>query len=292
MIDAEAGVAQESRAKFMRELDKALEGRKKAMRYLMDEKDWDFFMCHLMETDRIDHFFWRDYLNNDADFHDDFISYYEEIDEIIGEVYDNLPKKCKLVLLSDHGFCNIEKEVNINKYLYDNDLLDFNTIPPENNLQDISSKTKAYSLIPGRIFVNLRGREKNGQIEKDGEYESVIQEVTKLLKEMKDPDTGKKIIDSIYRREDLYHGPYTNEAADLIAHPKDGYELKGKLWPENLFGKSIRSGMHTYDDAFVFVQGEELSESNSMSVMDVYATILDLLDVNAPEDIDATSFIV
>jgi len=92
---------------------------------------------------------------------------------------------------------------------------------------------------------------------------------------MRDPDSGAAMIERVLRREDIYEGPYLEEAADLILVSHRGYDLKARLHSETFVSKGALVGMHTYDDAFFFI-------NNSFhqcvdSVQDVFPVIMGLL---------------
>ena len=181
------------------------------------------------------------------------------------------------------ALCGIKKEVDINAYLCEQGFLEFRDGAKE--FADILPHSKAYSLIPGRIFINLRGRELRGSVERE-DYEGLREEIAESLLELKDPDTGDRVIQRVYKREELYAGPYFDRAADLIAHPHRGYDLKAKIGGNSLFGRSHRVGMHTYDDASLFVKGHDLRVDRAISILDVTPTIFDLMDFPVPEELE------
>ena len=229
----------------------------------MEREKWDFFQLHVMETDRINHFFWEDYERGDPDFAPKFMDLYRKIDDYLGEIWDGFGKKenCEVLVLSDHGFCTLKKEVYLNLWLEREGYLSFRS-EESKSLENIAPESKAYSLIPGRIFINLKGREEMGSVERE-DYEPLRDEIAKkLIEELKDPEDGTPIVERVYRREEIYDGPYLEEAADLIAVPKTGYDLKGKVSVQELTGRGKIVGMHTYDDAFLFVKGEVKLEEN------------------------------
>jgi predicted AlkP superfamily phosphohydrolase/phosphomutase len=81
------------------------------------------------------------------------------------------------------------------------------------------SRTRAYFSSVGGIRVNLRGREPEG-IVPDGEYDRVRSEIAHGLLALRDPESGVQPITDVYRREELYQGPYIDLAPDLIAEPQ------------------------------------------------------------------------
>ena len=109
---------------------------------------------------------------------------------------------------------------------------------------------------------------------------------------MRDPDSGERIIEKVFKREELYHGPHYNEGPDLVAVPHNGYDLKGNLDKKELTYKGPLVGMHTYDDAFLYIKDVEVGTGNNQfGVMDVMPTILKLIGVSPPEDLDGQPLI-
>jgi predicted AlkP superfamily phosphohydrolase/phosphomutase len=85
------------------------------------------------------------------------------------------------------------------------------------------SMTHAYHTaeFPGSIRVNLKGREVNGIVEPGAEYEAVCEAIRSGLEGYVDPDTGKRVVERVFRREELYWGPQLDAAPDLIVHLAD-----------------------------------------------------------------------
>ena len=86
-------------------------------------------------------------------------------------------------------------------------------------------------------------------------------------------------------------GPYLEQAADLILAPYDGYDPKGPLYKEALTYKGDELvGMHTHDDAMLYVGGRSIPQSR-FSVVDVMPTLLDLMGVSPPPELDGKSLL-
>ncbi|NIS63334.1 MAG: hypothetical protein GTO13_22385, partial [Proteobacteria bacterium] len=118
--------------------------------------------------------------------------------------------------------------VFLNHWLQREGWLKFQKENPK-SVKDIHQESRAYSLIPGRIYMNLAGRESSGSVCFPDEYEKVGEEVKDALLSMRDPDSGERIIERVFKREELYHGPHCNDGPDLVAIPHNGYDLKGNL---------------------------------------------------------------
>jgi predicted AlkP superfamily phosphohydrolase/phosphomutase len=286
-IDADAAIARRSKADFMAELHHVLERRAAVMFELMDSEPWDFFMSHIMETDRLHHFFWEYMENNDPQWAPAFYDFYEKVDQILGRVWERVDQNTTLILLSDHGFCTVRKEVYLNYYLREKGWL--RLAKPEGrgpSLADVLPESRAYSLDPGRVFINLRGREPRGSVEPGAEYERVRAQLADELLTMRDPDTGAPMVERVYRREEIYHGQSYDNAPDLVVAPHTGYAFKGALDREFLTYKGdVLIGEHTYDDAMLYVSGHDLVKQ-SLAMEDVIPAIYALMRVTPPEGLD------
>ena len=291
-IDTDPWLARESRDQFLLDLHDALEKRTHTLLYLMDNEPWDFFMGVIMETDRLHHFLFELMEQGHPTYAPDFFDVYRRIDAFIGQVRDRLDDNTSLLLLSDHGFCSIRQEVYYNHWLYEAGYLKFEKIPPE-SLRDMSPESLAYSMDPGRIFINLKGRERDGCVEPGEEYERLRDRLIEEVESLRDPETGEKLVLKAYRREELYHGPLLAAAADLILAPANGYDPKGAIWKEALTHKDpAMVGMHTYDDAMLCLLGAQFVEDGETPrVVDVMPTILAAMGIAPPDDVDGRTLL-
>lgn len=272
VIDVDAWLARTDKKEFMNKLHKALDKRFEIAFELMNKEKWDFFQLHIMETDRLQHFYWND-IENNGEFTNDTNNFFDKLDDFIGKLENKLSKKDSFLILSDHGFCGIKNDIQLNTWLEKEGLLMFeNNV--EKKLDNYSRESICYSLLPGRIFVNLESREEKGSVKKE-DYKDVRNDIKKRLLDFKNPENGEKIIDKVFFREEIYDGEYIEGAADIIAHPNNGYDLKGRVGTENIFDSSPINGMHTYDDAFIFGKNIEISGINSIEdvsnvIMNIY----------------------
>ena len=260
-IDVDAFIARESKQVFIRKILDTLDKRFEIAFDLMDKEKWDFFQLHIMETDRLFHFFW-DSIENRTEFSSDVKIFFKNLDNHIKNLYNKLPNGSRLLILSDHGFCGVKYEVQVNAWLEKQGLLKF-TSNTEKSLNSIHPDTICYSLLPGRIFINLKGREQSGQV-KNNDYDTIRNNIKEQLKTLTDPQTNEPVLDKIFLREDIYDGRFIDNSADIIVHPKNGYDLKSKLDSPQIFTSSIINGMHTYDDAFIC--GFNIDTSNVESI--------------------------
>lgn len=257
----------EDKQPFLDELHLAVEKRFQFYNELIEEGGYDYLHVHIMETDRINHFLWDQYAGEDPEYGEKYLDVYRHIDREVGKTVELLPDDTPLLLLSDHGFCGIIKEVFLNHYLIEKGWLEI-AKPDAMDLTALGPSTKAYSLIPGRIFVNLAGREKNGSVPPE-EFDAVREALTRDLLELADPDSGNPIIAEVLRKEDLYHGRSYDRSPDLVAVPHDGYDLKGQLNPKALTARGPLNGMHTFHDAFLITRDFVIDAEQKPAIPDL-----------------------
>jgi predicted AlkP superfamily phosphohydrolase/phosphomutase len=263
---------EEDKGPFLDELHAAVDARFRLYNELLDEGGWDYLHLHVMETDRINHFLWEAYETGDATYAEKFLDLYRHIDREVGRTVERLPEETPLLLLSDHGFCGIEREVFVNHYLVEKGWLTLGKAGAPNLAEAVAPESRAYSLIPGRIYVNLKGREKAGTVEKAA-FDEVRGGLTEDLLKLVDPDSGRPVIREVIRREDLYHGQSEANAPDLLAVPHDGFDLKGNLAAKSLTSKGPLNGMHTFHDAFLITRGFRVEGNGDLSIKDLKPSI-------------------
>ena len=273
-IDVDTELAKRDSSGFLDQLFEVFEKRMEIMWHFYGQEKWDVFMAHIMETDRLHHFFWEYYELKQEPYYTRFIELYRRIDRKIGKILNEMEHDSALMILSDHGFCTLKYSVYLNRWLVQNGYLHFSKDKPE-TLKDISNNTKAYSLYPGRIYINLKGREMHGSIGPGLEYEQLRTELTQRMQQFTDP-VGLPVIKEVVRREEVY--PESNQSSsdllpDLIAIGHEGYDLKGNLLHPLMFDKTIFNGMHTMDDAFILGKGIGLP-SGRFSIAQLYPAIL------------------
>jgi len=259
--------------------------------------------------------------------------FYRAIDHNIGQLSNALPPDTLKIVLSDHGFCSIYKTININnllcqkgfmslknKGLINKNILALITLLRKLNKNvfrfDVSSRkraalretvkldefiewprTKACMIngwLYGFIYLNCVGREKQGIVHPGEEYDHVRNSIIEILAGLKDPETGKKVIQKVLKREEIYHGELLDRAPDLIAIPEDGYEFCRTFLekPEDLFSenriKRDHTGSHKREGIFIF-EGPMIDGQKTLSaaaIEDMLPTILYFFDDQIPDYVD------
>jgi predicted AlkP superfamily phosphohydrolase/phosphomutase len=155
------------------------------------------------------------------------------------------------------------------------------------------SQTVAYSFgNVGQIFVNMKGREPEGIVEPGEAYERVVNSLIDNLKTFVDPEDGRPVVDQIFRREDLYDGPFFDRAPDLNVIMRDyGYiaQMRREFAAEQviLHPALNMSGFHRRDGVFM-AHGPLIRQVGlpDASIIQVTPTILYALGLSIPDDMD------
>ena len=95
-------------------------------------------------------------------------------------------------------------------------------------LHDVDwSRTTAYGLGINGLYLNLKGRERDGIVEPGEQQEALLTELTQRLEAVRDVD-GKRVIRNVYRADKVYAGNATALAPDLIVGYARGYRARGR----------------------------------------------------------------
>lgn len=266
----------EDKTAFIENAHTTLDARFEAFKHYIEQDDWDLFFGVIMATDRVNHFLFKDY-TEDREYHDDFLEFYGKLDDYLGRLREALADDVTLIVASDHGFTNLDYVVHCNTWLEENGWHSYSEDEHE-SLEDISDDTRAYSFIPGRFYLNLEGREPRGCVPQE-DYESVRDELKEEIEALEGPD-GEQVVDRVLVKEDAFDGDHDDIAPDLVAVPNHGFDLKaGFNGHEEIFGDSPWTGMHSFDNACLFIDNPDANIPETTNLYDITPTILDLMEV-------------
>ena len=250
-LDVDSQKAHNSMELFLSDLDKTLDARIKAYRYLWDNIDWQRFMLIFTGTDRLMHFLWDAYEDSKHKYHNFFLKHFRKIDETIGQIVSKLTEDDLIIMHSDHGFERLDKNIYINYALKENGFLKFKD--SENiTLKNISNDTKAFALDPARIYLNMKGKYPCGTVRPD-ETEDILSQLECLFGSLE--VEGKKVIRDIHRKADIYSGPYIENAPEMVLVGEESFNLKASIKAQALADNDIFTGKHTQDTAFLILRG-------------------------------------
>jgi predicted AlkP superfamily phosphohydrolase/phosphomutase len=246
-------------------LDEALEvtgKRIKATEWLMDNSDWDFLMSVWVSVDRTQHCL-SNYVgpdhpeyaaNRGTTIYSKVVDVYKQLDDALGSFLARTNEDDTILFVSDHGFQSCSRAVNMDHLLSKFGYLHFDasnmiygpmqwgpirTVARKaydllglhgkvSLKQPVKwSQTKAYTSIRSTgegVSINLAGREIDGIVD-PADFEKVRDEVMERLSSFVDPETGKKPVKEIYKREDVFHGKFEDTAPDILMVPAEQYSL-------------------------------------------------------------------
>ncbi|MDQ3280903.1 MAG: alkaline phosphatase family protein [Acidobacteriota bacterium] len=268
--------------------------------------------------DRVGHVFWRIVdpkhpaydAKLAAQWGDALLKAYQLMDEIVGDAMKAAEQQhALLVVASDHGFASFRRNVHYNNWLVLNGYLVLRSgvQVKDRNLEMLFdqgqfwenvdwSKTRAYAMGLGEIYVNLKGREAHGIVNPGAEYDALKRELQTRLVQMVDPETGEHPVRRVVSREEAYRKFDPNMLPDLFVMNNDGYRVS---WQTSLGGvpkvlfddnKAVWSGDHCSVDPEIvkgiFFTNRKLATPRAPYIADVYPTVLGALGVKAPYEVD------
>ena len=272
---------------FFADLDATLEARRRTYLGLLRDEPWDLFIGVITECDRLHHYFWNQYADPAAPHHGRFLEFYRRLDDVVAALLDALPRGTPVYVVADHGHTLIHREFYPNAWLRAQGLLRFGTDKPK-GLVDMAPASKVFVLDPGRVYVHRKGRFPLGTVE-PAEAEDLLGRVREGMLALRDDTPGApaggRPVPRVYARDELYRGPCLDAAPDLVIHFNDGYDPKGATARTEVFGRSALTGMHTYADA-LFLASAPGVPTDGLDIVDLAPTLLDLLGVPPPADMD------
>jgi predicted AlkP superfamily phosphohydrolase/phosphomutase len=306
-----------SEAVFLEDLFRNMDSLETMLMDQLTEKKPALMVAVFLSTDHVSHTFFRfldpQHPRYDAalapQYGDAVLRVYQRMDAIVGKVAAHLGKGGTLLVVSDHGFHTWRREFNTNTWLARNGYLVLKGMDSDNTEKKLDdmfsggsffpnvdwSRTKAYSLGLGGIFINLKGREGKGAVEPGSEYEKIRREIGAKLLEYRDPDTNGPVIQGVYRREDIFHGPETGNAPDLQLSFYDGYRTSWQTAlgavPESIVTLNLKkwSGDHCASDSSdtpgILFSNRRIS-GNGYSIIDIAPTVIHRFGVEVPREID------
>ena len=288
-IDADTRLPRESKPRFLQDLRETLALREKAILHFFDNETWDLFIGVITATDRLMHFFFGSYAEEGAEFQEDFLEIYRTSDRILGAIHDRVKDRddVTLMLMSDHGFALLEKQVYLNHWLEAEGYLTFENDSPK-SLDDISTSARAFALDPSRIYIHRKGRFPKGSVESEEAARDLRDEIAERIRGLE--IGGKPVIQGAFPAEEIYSGPLVRSGPDLVLVPHRGFDLKGAIGKGVLENREIFTGMHTHDDAVFYIRGKEI-EDGKPRVMDLAPTVLALMGIDVPGDMDGRALV-
>jgi predicted AlkP superfamily phosphohydrolase/phosphomutase len=168
------------------------------------------------------------------------------------------------------------------------------------------SKTKAlyHSVCSRGIRINLKDKYKEGIVD-EKDYVNLRSELIGFLNNLKDPETGENVVETVYTSEEIYGKDAVNDPLDLIFDLKEGYSAQELIQPVGGMksylnwngGLSVISPPGFYDwigdhsqYGILFMYGNNIKKGKKLdaSVVDIVPTVLSALNLSIPSYIDGS----
>ncbi|MFO1009164.1 MAG: alkaline phosphatase family protein [Planctomycetota bacterium] len=303
--------------------------RKSLLEAALARSDWRILMSVESTPDRVQHMMYQYYdaqhprydaktadtkvpfFGRETAYRDVIPAIYAQMDALVGEVLEKHVKPGDtLIVCSDHGFQSFRRQFHLNNWLAQEGYL---VLKPGTTLADWDllsfidwSKTKAYSLGLGSVYLNLKGREAQGIVE-PSEREALLAELTQKFLAARDGDA--KVVHSVVRSDRVHSGPHVDLEGDLLLGLEAGYRVS---WKTTRGGIQLKSTPER-DDAFADVpyanntnnwSGDHVSVADELvagvflcnrkvdapaggfHLLDVAPTVLSLVGVPIPPEYD------
>ena len=266
--------------------------------------------CVFDITDRLQHMFFR-YLEDDhpanpgkdtTEHKDAIRDLYKRMDDLVGRVLDKTRDDDIVMVMSDHGFKTFRRGINLNTWLHEQGLLKMkDDVAPDDKewFDGVDwSRTKAYAVGLGGMYLNLKGREAKGIVEPGEEEKALKAEIQEKLKALKDPADGSAAIAEVYDGHVIYKGPYVRQAPDLLVGFNVGYRtswsnatggVAKEVFEDNVKSWSGDHCMNPPDVPGIFFCNQQLKVPK-VNIMDIGPTVLDLFGVPVPKYCDGKPF--
>ena len=252
-------------------------------------------------TDLLQHMFWRDRDPQHPGRVPEQVERYEKvieetyikIDQQVGDALNTLGPQDTLIVMSDHGFTSFRRGFNLNSWLHEQGYIKL--IKPTEQGKAVLfanvdwSKTRLYGVGLNGLYVNLKGRERNGVVSA-AEQKSLLNEIREKLREVRDED-GSPVIDVANIVDSIFPNADPQVAPDMIVGYGDGYRASwdtvlGQM-PRTIIEDNLDrwSGTHLTAPSVVpgmLVTSRKIAAGNP-TLCDIAPTILAEFDIQQPD---------
>lgn len=280
---------------------------------LIEDEEYDFVQITSFYINVLQHHFWDDR---------ETMRGWEIIDEYIGRIRTEYPDS-NLILMSDHGANKLETVFNINTWLAEQSYLAYNwQYRLTSALADlgitrsnIASVTNTLRLTPliKRVVPNsaidtipsetaeLKEEAKTDSVDWDrsqaiasgqGPVYVLDNDATDRVQSELENVTvdGNPIFENVYKRDEIYHGDFVDEAPHLIVDQAPHVHIRGSIGRERVFDEPSSSGWRAENKKTgLFVAGgPDITGpvEKPISILDLAPTILSLFDIEPPSELD------
>ena len=298
------------------EIHDLIDSRFTVARELLEDKELTFLQVTTFYINTLHHFFWNSAYTREG---------WKIVDEHLGEILD---EGYNMILMSDHGSTEIDTVFHINSWLEREEYLKLDTDAADlvyrmginrqrilralstlglmgltryapqfvldlvpNEQGELLRESKASNIYWERSDAIASGQGPIYIIADRGteRYDRIRTSLRKKLESLEGPD-DRPVVDRVHYGEDIYSGPFENEAPDLVVEQANGVHIQGNVGREELFtdpAEDSWAGENKRDGMFVATGPSfETGDVAPLSILDLAPTILHLHDRDIPTDMD------
>lgn len=282
-VDVDSVRGRQDRAFLVRDLFETLSVHEEVMLSLARSEPWDLFIGVITGTDRLHHFFFDAFDDENHRWHSHFLEYYRRIDAFVDGFVRRVGHGVRVILLSDHGFTRLKWQIYLNQLLRSMGYLSY-VRPDPQSIHDVHPSARAFAMDPGRIYVHGSDRFRTGFLgpvaieEIKSQLKSKLERLRPVDVGIYDAESDERLFAEVLFKEEVYTGSCTDLAPDLVVIPSRGYDVKAAVNAPSVAMKDIFTGMHTHDDAFLMVNDPSAGEKRSKwHITDVAGLITEVL---------------
>ena len=183
--------------------------------YVLEQFDEGLLFYYTGNVDQVSHVMWKTLDPEhpaydpevDPKYADLIENLYVGLDDMVGHTLENMDEDTTLIVMSDHGFASFRRSFDLNAWLKEKGYLVVKNPDMENDpgmfVNVDWAHTQAYSLGINGLYINLRGREKDG-IVAEGQQKALIDKISEDLLAKIDPVTGMQAVTKVYKRDEYY----------------------------------------------------------------------------------------
>lgn len=230
---------------FLEDIEATQKSREVLLRAALEQADWRGLMFVESTPDRVQHMMYQfadpthpaydaekaarrtTFFGEDIALSDAIRASYQSMDRVVGEIVkDHLKPGDTLLVCADHGFQSFKRQVHLNNWLAREGYLAVIPDATKADQRALSfvdwSRTKAYAVGLGGIYLNLQGRERDGTVApKDAP--ALLAEIQQKLRAMQ--DEGQSAVADAYVISEIHSGPHLAEEPDLMVGFAAGWRV-------------------------------------------------------------------
>ncbi|MBU1131197.1 alkaline phosphatase family protein [Patescibacteria group bacterium] len=293
------------------EIYRLIKVRFQAAEYLLTEGDFDFFMVAVYLINVLQHYHWGD---------DKVFKAWQIIDNGIKSLLEKFPDRL-FILMSDHGTNEIKVKFNISAWLEQKGYLRLKTKNSSLKLHKLGitrervtktlTKLGLKDIVKKAVPKNLQQMlpDDVGHVQFAGKGEMIDWDKSQVIASGQGPiyllnkdesfknqliselesleHQGIKIVNKVYKKEEIYSGQHLSEAPDIIVDQAPNTHFSGSLGSKEVFeqpqhwkGENAKNGLF-----LAYKQGLN-PRKQDISILDYAPTILNHFGLDVPKEMD------